>query len=343
MYNQPPSVEDGLTWAIAAATGGFFAIAIYNSIEIYFLIFHTFRRKNTPYFWTIMAANTGIIIHETAALGLFHLAPALVMAVTASIGWWLMTTGQSVILYLRLHLVMQDRRKLRAVLILIAATFVTMQIPATIAFLALMSVPPKNKPIFANLFGVFKVIQLVGFTIQESLISALYVWAFKKTSQRLSMVREDRIRKMLYELVGLFLVILLLDIVLVIDETVGDFRVQTTLKPAVYSIKLKVELLVLNNLVSWMQSPSNASGNSSYGQGQRQRTPLDRLSSGQSGRTAVSEATAPWTPPPPVSSPDPDAGVVKPPVARRTTFVEENDEKPDSRNRSSGSHENEMT
>ncbi|KAI2469162.1 hypothetical protein F4781DRAFT_431681 [Annulohypoxylon bovei var. microspora] len=299
MSNQP-GPDHGATWGIDVVVGGFFGIALYNSIEVYLLMFETFRRKNTLYFWTILAANTGVLFHLLYAFQLWSLAPNIPMAVFTALGWVMMSTGQSLVLYLRLHLVVHDRSKLRWILYLITFTFVTLQIPTTATFLALIASPPSSPPRFAKAFEGLKIAQLAGFLIQEATISGVYVYSFNITSKRLRMVREDQVKKILHELIALVIIVVLFDIALIVDEIVGNYQVQTTLKPAVYSIKLKAELFVLNNLVSWMQAPASTSGASSSHQAQR-RAALERLSS---QRTATSEVKSP----PPCALP-PDKGL----------------------------------
>ncbi|KAI0880957.1 uncharacterized protein GGS22DRAFT_78266 [Annulohypoxylon maeteangense] len=281
MSNQP-GPDHGKTWGIDVVVGAFFGIAVYNALEVYILMFNTFRRKNTLYFWTILAANTGVLLHLLYVFRLWSLAPNLPMAVFTSIGWILMSTGQSLVLYLRLHLVIHDRRKLRWILSLIIFTFITLQVPTTATFLALCASPPDsaNGKKFKDAFDVFKIAQLAGFLIQEAVISGIYVYAFHKTSRRLRMVREDQVKKMLHELIALVVIVVLFDVALIVDELVGNYQIQTTLKPAVYSIKLKAELFVLNNLVTWMQTPSTTSGSGASNPNARKPVPLDRLSSG---------------------------------------------------------------
>ncbi|KAI1090518.1 hypothetical protein F5B19DRAFT_494342 [Rostrohypoxylon terebratum] len=279
-----PGPDHGKGWWIDVLVGAFFGIAVYNAFEVYILMLEIFRQRNTLYFSTILVANTGVLLCPLYTLAFWGLAPVMPMAVLTSLGWILMSTGQSLVLYLRLHLVIRDRQKPRWILYLIISTFVTLQIPATVCFLALNASPPgseKGKK-FKDGFDVLKMAQLAGFLIQEAVISGMYVYAFHMTSKHLCMVREDQVKRMLYELITLVLIVVLFDAALIVNELVGEYHVQTTLRPAIYSLKLKVELFVLNNLVDWMQGPSTISGGSgASGQDQRKPAPLDRTSSGR--------------------------------------------------------------
>src|SRR5437667_5723029 len=106
--------------AIAMTIAAFFAISCYNVIEITFFIFNYFKRRNGLYFWSMLIASFGILVHSLGEfLRLFALAPNLPMSVLIMIGWYAMVTGQAVVLYSRLHLVVHNKRKIRWVLIMI--------------------------------------------------------------------------------------------------------------------------------------------------------------------------------------------------------------------------------
>ncbi|KAH9203887.1 hypothetical protein DL95DRAFT_418688 [Leptodontidium sp. 2 PMI_412] len=75
---------------IAMVIAGFFAISCSNVIEIFVLIFDTFKRRTGLYFWSILVASLAS-----------HF-PICVIAVTC---WYTIITGQVVVLYSRLHLV----------------------------------------------------------------------------------------------------------------------------------------------------------------------------------------------------------------------------------------------
>src|ERR1700737_3865512 len=104
--------------SVALIIAGFFAISCYNVIEIIIFIFNTFKRRNGLYFWSMLVASLGIPIHAVAVLlRFFGLAPDFFMCVVTVVGWYAMVTGQAVVLYSRLHLVVRDDKKIRWVLI----------------------------------------------------------------------------------------------------------------------------------------------------------------------------------------------------------------------------------
>ncbi|KAI1135468.1 hypothetical protein F5Y05DRAFT_172101 [Hypoxylon sp. FL0543] len=292
MRNEKETLAQGNSLPVDGAIGCFFAIACYNAIEIFFLMFTTFRRKNTLYFWSMLVACVGVLVHEiSASLRVLQLAPNLPMAVVASISWWMMTTGQSLVLYSRLHLVMIRPRKLRWILVVIATTFFTSQLPATVTFIGMNATPRHQPDVFTPAFNVFKDIQLAAFTLQESAVSGLYVYEFNSASKPIRIFRGSKVRNLLRQMIGLFIVVVTLDVTLMVTEYMGQFQIQTTLKAAVYSVKLKGELFVLNNLASLVQAPSCCCWDSTAGQSPIQLRSKNRTSE---ALTSVSRVNSQW-------------------------------------------------
>lgn len=95
-------------------------LAIYNALELLILISTTFRQYKSLYFWSLLIASFGILPYNFGFLmEYFALAPDWAGVVVDVPGWVMMVTGQSFVLYSRLHLVMQNRKVLKAVLIMI--------------------------------------------------------------------------------------------------------------------------------------------------------------------------------------------------------------------------------
>jgi hypothetical protein len=134
-------VVDSVSTPMLMTMSGFFAVACYNSIEQFIIIFRTFRRRSGLYFWSMIAVTCGIPFNVLPnILRFFGTVPNrnfnLAMSALLSVGWWLMVTGQSVVLYSRLNLVVASYRKLQCVLGMIIVVFVFVQLPTTAFFLA---------------------------------------------------------------------------------------------------------------------------------------------------------------------------------------------------------------
>ncbi|KAI0407057.1 hypothetical protein F4802DRAFT_66122 [Xylaria palmicola] len=248
-----------LTRALTATMGGLFGIAVYNSLEIYIAIFRTFRRRRGAYFWSALCANTGIPLNSLfGVLRYFDIVAEGPMAIMVGFAWWMMITGQAAVLYSRLHLVMGDRRKLRWLLWMIASVFVLVEIPTATLF-AFVSFKYNTVTPETTAFHAIEIMQLIVITIQECLLSGLYVYTSRSTLKPLEVIKGAEVRKLLRELIALFVLVVSLDIALIIVQFTGYFYIQTLFKAVVYGIKLKGEVFVLNNLVSLLAHPSSTS------------------------------------------------------------------------------------
>ena len=100
--------------------------------------------------------------------------------------------------------------------------------------------------------AVFEKIQVSGFFLQEVFISGIYIWetaAWLKVRKGFGPGEEQRGGRMMVHLVLVNVVVLVLDITILVLECVGLRDVQRAYKFFAYSVKLKVEFSILNQLV----------------------------------------------------------------------------------------------
>jgi hypothetical protein len=234
---------------IAMTIAAFFGITCYNVLEIMVSIFMTFKRYRGLYFWSMLVATLGILLHAIAVLlRFFALAPSFPMAVLIVIGWYAMVTGQSVVLYSRLHLVVSDYRRYRWVLYMIIINFCVLHIPVSILFFG-SGLGHSN---FLGPFNVYENIQLAGFSVQEIIISGLYIWEASRALKP-ALAREERSGyNVMKHLILVNIIAILMDASLLATQYSDNFEIQTTYKTVVYSVKLKMEFSVLNQLVAFL-------------------------------------------------------------------------------------------
>ncbi|PWY93971.1 integral membrane protein [Aspergillus sclerotioniger CBS 115572] len=224
----------------------FSAIALYNAVELVILIFLTFTRYSGLYFWTMLLSD------------FFAIGPLWFAVTFSTIGFYFMVPGQSIVLYSRLHLVVQSQTLLRRILYLIIFDTIILLIPTTI--LTYSTIYIGTIPIIKG-YNVMERMQLAWFCAQEILISIIYIFETLKIL-RLRPEKDPERHKTMYELIAINLVIILMDIALLVLEYVGLYTLQTTLKAAVYSIKLKLEFGVLRKLVSLVHTRHSDSSSS---------------------------------------------------------------------------------
>ncbi|MDI1488378.1 MAG: hypothetical protein OHK93_007653 [Ramalina farinacea] len=158
-------------------------------------------------------------------------------------GWVAMVTGQAFVLFSRLHLVVRNRRTLRIVLFMIIFDAFALHLP-TIVFTYGSNSP--NADYWAPKFNIMERIQLVGFCLQEFGISTIYIVA---TVRLLGSIYHSMTRKVMMQLLLVNGICIGMDIVLIGLEFTNNYVGEAAVKPMIYSIKLKLEFAVLNQLM----------------------------------------------------------------------------------------------
>ncbi|KAJ5542838.1 hypothetical protein N7535_005262 [Penicillium sp. DV-2018c] len=231
------------------------ALAWYNAIELITLCLVTFRRWKGTYFWSLLITSICIIPHCLGYVLLFfpiNVTPWLCISLI-SVSWCGMVTGQSVVLWSRLHLVLQNRRVLRGVLWMICVDAVLFHVPTIVTMYGFVGAPESA---WRRGYAVVERVQLVGFCVQELIISGIYVF---ETVRLLRLRPEGRPRGILNQLLVISVIILVLDVSVVVIEYVGYYDLQVMFKPVAYSIKLKLEYAILGRLVTVVRAPYNHS------------------------------------------------------------------------------------
>lgn len=235
-------------WGIKTALATLAAVAWYNALELIVLVFVTFREYHGLYFWSLLiSASVGLVPYSLGfLLKFFEIWSAWLSASLITVGWYCMVTGQSVVLYSRLHLVMRNRRVLRRVLIMICVNVLILHIPTTVLTYGSNIAPKENQQPYMRGYNAMEKIQMTGFCIQEFIISGLYIW---ETTKLLRLDPDRSKHKIMYQLIIINLIIIFMDLGLLIIEYIELYIMETMIKGVVYSIKLKLEFAVLGKLV----------------------------------------------------------------------------------------------
>ena len=83
-------------------------------------------------------------------------------------------------------------------------------------------------------------------SFQELVLSSIYVY---QASRLLTTSFNPKSRSILYQLLAVNSVVILLDLSLLVLQLINLHELQVSLKPAIYSIKLKLEFAVLGQLI----------------------------------------------------------------------------------------------
>jgi hypothetical protein len=114
-------------------------------VELLITIFLSFKRWSGRYFYCLIVASAGVLVYQVFVFAQTFASNLNAHAITACIdvGWSAMVTGQSLVLWSRLHLVCRSRWKLRAILYMIIFNCVCLHIPQT-AFSLSVSIDTQN-------------------------------------------------------------------------------------------------------------------------------------------------------------------------------------------------------
>lgn len=158
---------------------------------------------------------------------------------------------------------------------------------------------------FVDGYSVMEKIQMVGFFVQEVILSIIYI---KETVRLLKLsesvqddvrsfddgsgtahLRNSSVRKTMYQLLTINVIIIAMDLALLGVEFANLYLIETTLKGVVYSIKLKLEFAVLGKLVQLVRDRTDSDQSRAQQSSQERRglsaaLTLEKTSSGKTGR-----------------------------------------------------------
>lgn len=113
-----------------------------------------------------------------------------------------------------------------------------------------------NTYTFGAAYNVVERIQMCGFCVQEFILSGLYIW---KALDIISSAERKRSHHLMWQLFSINVIIIVLDIALLTIEFMSYHVLQQTVKGLTYSVKLKLELAILNKLVELSSANVRAS------------------------------------------------------------------------------------
>ncbi|POS75706.1 integral membrane protein [Diaporthe helianthi] len=263
----------------------FLGAAIWNAVAMFPMVFLTFKRLWTLYFWAMILSTLGILICSASQI-ISVATPqvnGMVDGVISCVGWVFMVTGQSVVLYSRLHLLAITPRVLRLVLWMIIVNGITIHITGTVLTVGTRLQPPTSVP-FTEAYSVFERINITMFFTQETILSGLYLWKSRDLLGRYSKpkaVEEPGIRQyanpragtslrvvkdILTQLIVVNILILFLDITILVlevsDRHAHQCGFQRGSQPCTrLSMSLtaptKCEITILNRLIDFANRSRN--------------------------------------------------------------------------------------
>lgn len=232
-------------------------LGLYNALELLLLIGTTFKSWKGVYFWSLLTASFGVIPYTLGWLIVyFRLTHNYVGFIIDSYGWVTMVTGQSVVLYSRLHFVLRNENILRAVKWMIILDAIAFHVTTTVVLFG--SNLGDERTTFTDAYKVIEKIQMTGVCVQEFIISGLYLW---KTVRLLQIVSKQGTKRVMWQLFTINVIIIAMDIALLVLEYRNLRVLEQAFKVVIYSIKLKLEFAILGKLVELVQQNGRSLSN----------------------------------------------------------------------------------
>jgi hypothetical protein len=248
---------EGNSLSLKVIIAFFLGLAMYNVVELQVLIFGTFSRFRGLYFWSLVISGLGIIPY---ALGfLFKYFSVLkgggkwFAIFLLSVGWYPMVTGQAIVLWSRLHLIVTGEKGdkiLRWTKWMIIVDAICLHIPTTVLTFGANS--DTDTQTFVRGYNVMEKVQMCGFFLQEVILSTIYI---VETIRILRTSVQENTRRLMYQLMAINVLIIIMDLGLLGLECASLYILETTTKPVFYSIKLKLEFAILGRLVEFVDGP----------------------------------------------------------------------------------------
>ena len=196
------------------------AIVLWLFFDVNVGIYRAFKKKHGLYFWSMLLGTWGCLLEALGMVLKFFLParkadPIWPLAVLfIELGWTMYIPSELLVLYSRLHLVNQNIRLQRWVLILIISTVVAITIPSWIFFW------PANDPYNQHLSSLYSPRQLImvrcsqlAYTLVEVFISAIYIQSLLKLLRVKSSIRQ---RRVMIDLIYVVIIAVCVDIVTMI-------------------------------------------------------------------------------------------------------------------------------
>ncbi|TID16357.1 hypothetical protein E6O75_ATG11475 [Venturia nashicola] len=237
----------GVFSIIAVFTG----LAIWSTIHLTIQILFFFKQYRGLYFWSLIITSWALSIREIGFLMRWvapHVPWQFSLAL-AEVGWIGMVTGFSIVLWSRLQIITSNKLIMRGVLWMIITNGFVFHSALVILQYGLAAASKSERGPWLKVLNPFERVQITMFTVQEVIISGLYMRAIYELLQERITHHADETRKALILLFVVQTVVIMLDIIVITLDLAGYFTLKAIIHSWVYGLKLELEFVVLNQLM----------------------------------------------------------------------------------------------
>ncbi|KAF3059424.1 hypothetical protein GL218_04546 [Daldinia childiae] len=228
-------------WCLLAV---FTSLPIWMTVELTAWVLYAFERWSGIYFWSVLATTWGLTIRAIGFLLKFCVPEAnwILTYVLSEVGWVMMVTGFSIVLWSRLHLVISPGTPiLRIVLAMIIIDGFLFHVP-TVIFQYFMSNAATHEK-YLPYMNVMERVQVLAFSVQEAIISSIYIWG---TMQMFKLSLNAKAKNTLAFLIIVQVAVVLADIPVIVLDYCNYFTLKAVIHSFIYAFKLQIEFVVLN-------------------------------------------------------------------------------------------------
>lgn len=252
-------------------------------------IYRIFKRKQGLYYWCMLLGTWGCIIDSIGVVlkdflpNSEPLWPLFTLFILG--GWTIYAPAQLLVLYSRLHLVNQNHKIQRCVLVMIIAVASLIIIPTwAVVWQAYDPYNPHLSALYSPRDAIIERCTQLGYTIAESILSGIY---FLSLARLLNLKSNVRQRRVMTDLIYVNVIAVCLDILTVILVFLNQTGISHPIQTFSYILKLKLEFLVLNQLMA-------VAARGIEKEGFAERRYHHPSTSGEKGSSAASSKTSRW-------------------------------------------------
>ena len=209
-----------------------------------------FKHYKGLYFWALIFTSWSLSIRAVGFLFKFDV-PSInwILSTTlAEAGWVGMVTGFSIVLWSRLNIIVKDRRIIYGVLTMILINGFIWHSALVVLQVGLAASKGVTRNAWLRIVNPMERTQITAFTVQEVIISGLYIHATYRILRDRIFKQSDRTRRVMIMLFVVQTIVILMDVAIITLDLAGYFTLKAIIHSWAYSVKLELEFVVLNQL-----------------------------------------------------------------------------------------------
>ncbi|KAL8683138.1 MAG: hypothetical protein Q9186_000851 [Xanthomendoza sp. 1 TL-2023] len=233
------------------AASAFVGISFFLFLETIFEIFRVFKKRRGLYFWSLLIGVISLPVNNIAILlkylvpGTTHIWP--LYTTLALVTWSCYSLAQLLVLYSRLHLLVDNPRIQRGVLYLIVACAFFLVVPIWIVVWPAWNPDPELTERWSPADGIVERFTQLGFTLAEAIVSGIYLHSLYNLLRWKPTVRQ---RRVFLDLTYVSVVTIMLDILSTVLVYLNQTGTSHPIQIFSYALKFRLEFVILNQLMA---------------------------------------------------------------------------------------------